>query len=723
MHKTRLLEYLCKNSQIMETRTSHKHINRLLLDPNNYRFVDRPGYVHIDEKEFEDSRIQARTAGFLRGQGNELISDLINSFKTNGILQQDPIQVSQVGDNYVVIEGNRRVATLKYLYEQFKNNQDTGVLQESDFKSIEVIEIAPDNRRDQLVAMGLNHISGKKRWSPINQTRLIQDLISSCNMSEEEVCNALAISKTSLRRSLRTLKLIEEYRKSDYGDQFETTKYSIFEEIMKNTAMKEWLAWNDATQSFDKRYNLERLFSWISYNEVVINEGSDEEQIERQEPIITKSHEIRELAKFITDTKAIDRMEESQSVTVGFSNSDAIGESRFHNALDNIGKELDAALKFCEYSNDSDISKFNSLRKKFDRLTVDDAGRITPLSTYVENISDNSIRHFSSIDIISYRRIRNLQLTKLRNINLIVGGNNSGKTSLLEAVYILTKLNDLNAFLDLERMRGKFYNDYNAEWIDKNFCSDIKISGIYNDFETSVAVAKVSSDENIDRTGYVTSLEINASANNNDYDSQIHLYTNREPGFFYRQSRHLCNSAITSPYRYSGDLLRSAHAHAVKEKRLDNIVEFIRKYIDNSIVKIELVNIHGHSRFFVSSSRHSQSIDLTKYGEGLQRIFEIALLTTYCRNGILMIDEIDSAIHKGLLQPFANFISELARNNYVQLFISTHSKECVDAFSKTKTDEIMAYQMNITESGEIDYRRIDGVRLSSLIETINLEIR
>ena len=156
-----------------------------------------------------------RTAGFLRGQGNELISDLINSFKTNGILQQDPIQVAAVGENFVVIEGNRRVATLKYLYEQFRNNQDTGVLSEPDFKSIEVIEISPDNRRDQLVAMGLNHISGKKRWSPINQTRLIQDLISECEMTEDEVCSALAISKTVLRRSLRTLYLIEEYRKSD----------------------------------------------------------------------------------------------------------------------------------------------------------------------------------------------------------------------------------------------------------------------------------------------------------------------------------------------------------------------------------------------------------------------------------------------------------------------------------------------------------------------------
>lgn len=708
----------------METHTSHKHINRLLLDPNNYRFVDRPEYVHIKDQDIEDPRIQMRTAGFLRGQGNELISDLINSFKTNGILQQDPIQVSPIGDNnFVVIEGNRRVATLKYLYEQFKNNQDTGVLQESDFKSIEVIEIDPGNRRDQLVAMGLNHISGKKRWSPINQTRLIQDLISDCDMTEEEVCNALAISKTALRRSLRTLKLIEEYRKSDYGDQFETTKYSIFEEVMKNTAMKEWLAWDDSTHSFHNRYKLERLFSWISYNEVVINEGSEEEQTERQEPIITKSHEIRELAKFITDDKAIDRMEESQSVIVGFSNSDALGESRFRNALDNIGKELDAALKFCEYSKDSDITKFTHLRKKFDRLTIDDAGRIAPLSMHVDNITDNLTTHFSTITITNYRRIHDLQLTNLRNINLIVGQNNSGKTSLLEAVYIITKLNDLNAFLDMERMRGKFYKDYNVEWIDKNFCSNIKISGTYGDMETTVALSKVASDENIDRTGYVTTLEVNASVGTTDYDSQIHLYTNHEPSFFYRQSRHLCNSAITSPYRYSGDLLRTAHAHVVKEKLLDGIVEFIRKYIDDSIAKIELINIHGHSRFFVSSSKHNQSIDLTKYGEGLQRIFEIALLTAYCRNGILMIDEIDSAIHKGLLQPFADFISHLARTNHVQLFISTHSKECVDAFANTEAEELMAYVMGITPSGDIDYRRIDGARLSTLIESINLDIR
>lgn len=69
---------------------------------------------------------------------------------------------------------------------------------------------------------------------------------------------------------------------------------------------------------------------------------------------------------------------------------------------------------------------------------------------------------------------------------------------------------------------------------------------------------------------------------------------------------------------------------------------------------------------------HDNSIDLTKYGEGLQRIFEIALLISYCSNGILYVDEIDSAIHKGLLVRFAEFIQRLVSEYNVQLFLSTY---------------------------------------------------
>lgn len=206
----------------METKPIKKHLNRLLLDPNNYRFIDRPEYKPVSDGQIAESRIQQRTAEFLKGRNNENIEDLINSFKTNGVLRQDPIQVRPLGDNYVVIEGNRRTATLKYLYEQFQKGMDVGVLTESDFKSVELIELQGQDRRHELIAMGLNHISGKRRWSPVNQTRLIRDLLEECGMTEDEICNALGITKHYLRRSMRTLALIERYKGSDYGDQFQT---------------------------------------------------------------------------------------------------------------------------------------------------------------------------------------------------------------------------------------------------------------------------------------------------------------------------------------------------------------------------------------------------------------------------------------------------------------------------------------------------------------------
>ena len=108
----------------MEAKTIIKHLNRLLLDPNNYRFIDRPEYKPVSDEHIAEPRIQQRTAEFLKGRNNENISDLIDSFKTNGVLRQDPIQVRPLGDNYVVIEGNRRTATLKYLYEQFLQGMD-----------------------------------------------------------------------------------------------------------------------------------------------------------------------------------------------------------------------------------------------------------------------------------------------------------------------------------------------------------------------------------------------------------------------------------------------------------------------------------------------------------------------------------------------------------------------------------------------------------------------
>jgi len=187
----------------------------------------------------------------------------------------------------------------------------------------------------------------------------------------------------------------------------------------------------------------------------------------------------------------------------------------------------------------------------------------------------------------------------------------------------------------------------------------------------------------------------------------------------------LCPATFTSPYRYNSSLLKKAHAFAVEEKYFDEIIEFIREYLDPSIEKIELVNINKESRFMVTSSLLENAVDITKYGEGLQRIFEITLLMVYSRNGIICIDEIDSAIHKSLLIKFTGFVQRLADKYNVQVFLTTHSKECIDAFVENDypDDELTAFALELDNNGKLECNFLSGNKLKQLVETINIDIR
>jgi len=706
----------------MDSRNTSRHIDRLLLDPNNYRFIDNKDYHPVSDADKSDSRIQFRTFNLLVGKNNENIADLILSFKANGILKLDPIQVKPIDEYFEVIEGNRRTAALKFLYSEFKSGKDVGKLTLESFKSVEVVVSTGENPVQHLITMGLHHISGKRKWSPVNQAQLIRDLRQIYNMSEEEICSSLSLSKHNLRRGLRVLALIDRYKESDFGDQFEPNMYSLFEEVIKKTEMKSWLGWDDLIMRATNLENEEKLFSWISREEFV--DRDDDDNVIIKEPIITKSHEIRDLSKFINDSKALEQMEKSRNITAGFAFSDAIGETRLHSAIDFIKKEVQVAFQFSEYMVENDFVKIAQLRDKLDKLIPSNVSVVASSerrqSSYFEKI-DN---HFTSIHINKYRKLEDLTISKIGKVNIFVGNNNFGKTSAIEAVYLLSQLNNINGFIEMEQFRGKFYNEFHSRWINRNF-APIEIQGQFNDILTSVNLSKTESlEEDIEKLNYITSIKLEATANEESLSSLINLYSNREPELYYVKSQVLCPATFTSPFRHNPKLVRNAHAKAVRNKYFQEIIVFLREHLDPTIEKIELVSIEGDSRFQVSSSRFHDALDITKYGEGLQRIFEIALLIGYSQDGIICIDEIDSGIHKSLLVDFTKFIQQLAEKFNVQMFLTTHSKECIDSFIENDyaNDTIMAYALSNVED-KLKVKYINGCRLETLLDTINIDIR
>lgn len=708
----------------MESKRIIRHIDRLLLDPNNYRFIDRADYKVVTDEQLADERIQQRTLNFLLGKNNDNIRDLISSFTANGFLDIDQIQVKAVGDKYLVLEGNRRTATLKYLYEEFKRGNDVGKLTESDFKSVDLVEIIDEDPVHHLITMGLHHISGKKRWSAVNEAQLVSDLIYKYKKTEDEVCESLGITKYKLRKSVRTLSLIDQYKESDFGDQFQTDMYSIFESVIGNTTMKDWIGWNDNDYYAYAQERVERFFSWISKTEEVERDDNGIEQIIIKVPIISQYRQIKELSEFINDERAVKKMEESRSLTEGFAYSDAIGEARLHNALSNIKNEVQVAFNFSEYLISTDYNEIAKLKDKLDRLIPASQAVITISEKKAAKYFQSIGKHFAQLDIKNYRKLSNIQVKHLSRVNIFAGGNNMGKTSILEAFYLLTQLNDINAFLDLEKYKGRFYDKFPSKWIDKNFITPVDVTGSFNGIPSTLLITKRQTEDDIEKTNYLSTIRAEARVNGDELLSSIHLYGDREPELRYVKAQILCQSSFTSPYRYNGALLQRAHAYAVQEKYYDEVIDFIREYLDNSIEKIEMVSDEGESRFMVTSNKLNDVIDITKYGEGLQRVFEIALLMGYSNNGILCIDEIDSAIHKSLLIAFTRFIQQSAEKFNVQVFLSTHSKECIDAFVENDypDDHLTAYALN-EENGKINCRYLEGNKLKQLVESINIDIR
>ena len=116
-------------------------------------------------------------------------------------------------------------------------------------------------------------------------------------------------------------------------------------------------------------------------------------------------------------------MEESRSVTIGFASSEAICETRLHNALDNIASEVNAALHFSDYLSDDDYTRIGRLKTKLERLLPSPSEiRIGSLNSNVAPRFLQVSAHYSDLYIRRYRKIANLNIGKLRRINLFVGG-------------------------------------------------------------------------------------------------------------------------------------------------------------------------------------------------------------------------------------------------------------------------------------------------------------
>ncbi len=343
--------------------------------------------------------------------------------------------------------------------------------------------------------------------------------------------------------------------------------------------------------------------------------------------------------------------------------------------------------------------------------------------TLLSNI--NTTTHFSSIDIENYKQFKNFSIQNLNRINLIGGDNNSGKSSLLEAIYLLCIQNDIFAFIEMQRKRGKFFTNVPSNWLFENLPKKAKVNGVF--FASKVNNSffiEQEEDKNFDKTNYLTTLFLKASFNNEYSESNLRLFERGKQNYF-KHINNLCNVRYSSPFSiHSREDLFKSHEKSIETKSIDKILDFIRTHVDNGIEKIDLVGEGNLQRFLVTHKDYEEAIDITHFGDGLQRIFQITLLFATVKNGVLLIDEIENAIHHDLFKKFTRFIEDLAEEFNVQLFITSHSKECINSFfdNGNKNTNLSAYSL-VRQNEKIELQYTEGERFGRMIQNFDTDLR
>lgn len=281
-------------------------LQSLLLDPNNPRFAELgDDAAPVPESRFNEPKVQQAAYDKMKNPRFNVV-ELRDTIRELGFLPMDRLVVRRWRDSkteaprYVVVEGNRRVAALKWLMELFEQ----GKLQFNEeqmklYCNFQVLlldeERAPSTAR--WILPGLRHVSGIKEWGPYQKARMVFELRQT-GRTPQEVAQSLGLSTREANQLWRAYLALEQMKADEeYGEHAEASLYSYFEEVFKRPNIRNWLGWSDDEGKFTKPEELRLFFSWIC--------GSDaDDGSEALPPKLPEAKSIRELSRVIEDPDA-----------------------------------------------------------------------------------------------------------------------------------------------------------------------------------------------------------------------------------------------------------------------------------------------------------------------------------------------------------------------------------------------------------------------------------
>lgn len=97
-------------------------------------------------------------------------------------------------------------------------------------------------------------------------------------------------------------------------------------------------------------------------------------------------------------------------------------------------------------------------------------------------------------------------------------------------------------------------------------------------------------------------------------------------------------------------------------------------------------NSYGAQKAIVKLRDQDDPVSLRSLGDGTARLFGVALALANCRNGFLLIDEVENGLHYYVHREYWRMVFRTAHENNVQVFATTHSWDIVRGFARAATE-------------------------------------
>ncbi len=147
--------------------------------------------------------------------------------------------------------------------------------------------------------------------------------------------------------------------------------------------------------------------------------------------------------------------------------------------------------------------------------------------------------------------------------------------------------------------------------------------------------------------------------------------------------------------------------------------------LEPRLERLTPITIRNNPVIHANIEGSNRPIPIQLLGEGLNRMFGLALAMGTATGGLLLIDEVENGLHHTVLEEVFVTLLELARTFDVQVFATTHSAECIraahQALKKAGQYEAASYRLQCI-NGEIKAVSFDHEMLETAISH-RMEVR